>query len=799
MLRLVRGLFFLVVFIILAVLGAYFYLRMSLPKLSGSLTVSGLQESVEVIRDQNAVPHIYAKNQADAYFALGYVHAQDRLWQMEFQRRVGAGRLSEVVGEAALGTDKFLRTLSVYHYAEATIPNLSAETRGILESYIAGINAFLGTKSGFFTPLAPEFLVLRHTPEPWMVADVLVWQKMMAWDLSGNWDDEVLRARMTKELSPEQIAELWPPYPDDAPIILPDFSALYKQLDLDTLWATSPKPEPPGAGSNNWVLGGSKSATGQPLLANDPHLGLGAPSLWYFAHLSAPGLEVMGATLPGTPAVLLGRTDKIAWGFTNTGPDVQDMFLEQLNEAGQYLTPDGYQDFETRQEIIKVKDKPDVELTVRISRHGPMISDVNDSAKSAADVSGSLATSENKYGLAFAWTALTEDDLTLQAALNFNRATNWEEFVEALRDFQVPQQNIVYADVAGNIGMYAPAKIPIRKSGDGMMPVPGWTGDYDWTGFVPFEELPHSYNPASGEIATANNKITPDGYPYFIGNDWAEPYRIKRITDLLGEVQKHSLETFASIQHDQTSLMAQEFLPYLREVEAQTGLEKAAQAELLSWDGTMDKDKAAPLIFSAWYRELAKLIYSDELGETFEDYYGFHPLFVSDVMAEKTKTRWCDDTRTPAEESCDFVGARAFKEAIVYLSNTYGNDVSKWQWGTAHYAHSDHAVLTNTLLGRFFDIKIPNGGDAFTVNAARFGIGNEEPFKQTNGPGYRALYDFSNLDASLFIHTTGQSGNPLSSHYKDFAETWRDGRYIPMTMKREDIQKGKLGTLILNP
>jgi penicillin G amidase len=787
-----RGLFILLVLLMLAVLAGFIYLRMSLPKTNGVVNVPGLQDSVEVVRDQHAVPHIYADSEADAYFALGYVHAQDRLWQMEFQRRVGSGRLSEVVGEAALETDKFLRTLGVYHYAELTIPNLSEETRRVLESYVAGVNAYLTTRSG---PLPPEFLILRHTPEPWTMADVLVWQKMMAWDLSGNWDDEVLRARMTETLSPEQIAELWPPYPGDAPVILSDFSALYEQLALDMLYAVAPKPEPPGAGSNNWVVSGQKSVTGQPLLANDPHLGLSSPSLWYFAHLSSPGLEVMGATLPGTPAVLLGRTDKIAWGFTTTGPDVQDMFLEQLSpdNPNQYLTPEGYQDFVTRQEIIKVKDKEDVTLTLRESRHGPIISDVSAVSKEAAETNGSI------YVLAFAWTALRDDDLTFQAGIKMNHARNWEEFVEALRDFHVPQQNIVYADVEGNIGFYAPAKIPIRKNGNGMMPVPGWTGEYDWTGFIPFEALPHTFNPTSGEIATANNKIVRGEYPYFLGNDWAEPYRIRRITELLNQVNKHSLETFASIQSDQTSLMAQEFLRYLREVEAETALEKAAQAELLSWDGVMDRNKAAPLIFAAWYRELARLIYRDELGDTFEDYYGFHPLFIGNVLADKTKTQWCDDTRTPAEESCEFVEVRAFKEAIVYLSNTYGSDVSTWQWGEAHYAHSDHAILTNTPLGRFFDIKIPNGGDAFTVNAARFGIGNEEPFKQTNGPGYRALYDLSDMDNSLFIHTTGQSGNPLSSHYKDFAETWRDGRYIPMTMKREDIEKGKMGTLVLNP
>jgi penicillin G amidase len=792
MLRLLRGFFIFIVLLVLALLGAYVYLRMSLPKVNGSLTIPGLTESVEIIRDQHAVPHIYAQSEADAYFALGFVHAQDRLWQMEFQRRVGAGRLSEVVGEAALETDKFLRTLGVYRYAEATIPNLDEETRTILESYVAGINAHLQTRKG---PLPPEFLILRHTPEPWTLADVIVWQKMMAWDLSENWEDEILRARMAETLSLEQISELWPPYPGDAPVALPDFTALYKNLDLDSLQTLSPKPEPPGAGSNNWVLNGSKTDTGQPLLANDPHLGLSAPSLWYFAHLSTPDLEIIGATLPGTPAVLLGRTDKIAWGFTTTGTDVQDMFIEQVNpdNPAQYLTPEGYQDFLTRQEIIKVKDKPNVELTVRESRHGPVISDINSSAKEAANANG-----EN-YLLAFAWTALRDDDLTLEAGIGINHATNWDEFVTALRDFQVPHQNIVYADTDGNIGFYAPARVPIRKRGDGMMPVPGWTSDYDWTGFVPFEDLPHVFNPPSGEVVTANNKIIPDDYPYLLTNDWSEPYRVTRITALLENVQKHSLLTSAQIQLDQTSLMAQEFLPYLIELSLKTSLERAALAELLGWDGTMDRTKAAPLIFSAWYRELAKLIYSDELAETFEDYYGFRPLFVSDVLANETTTNWCDDTRTPAEESCEFVESKAFKEAIVYLSTIYGSDIGNWQWGEAHYAHSDHAILTNTPLAQFFDIKIPNGGDAFTVNAARFGIGNEKPFAQTHGPGYRALYDFSNLDASLFIHTTGQSGNPLSSHYKDFAETWRDGDYIPMTTKREEIEKGKLGTLTLQP
>jgi penicillin G amidase len=793
MLRVLRGLFFLVIILFLLGVAGLIYLRLSLPKTNGTLSLPGLKNTVEILRDRNAVPHIYATSKDDAYFALGFVHAQDRLWQMEFQRRIGAGRLAEVVGEAALDTDTFLRTLSVYHYAEAALPKLSEETRSTLESYVLGINTYLQTRKG---PLPPEFLILGHTPEPWTATDILVWAKMMAWDLSGNWDDELLRVRLSKVLSLQQIAELYPPYPGEAPVILPDFKVLYQDLPLDHVWALSPKPEPPGAGSNNWVLSGNKTATGQPMLANDPHLGLGAPSLWYFAHLSAPGLEVIGATLPGTPAVLLGRNDKVAWGFTNTGPDVQDLFIEQINQENpsQYLTPQGYQDFTIRQEVIKVKDAQDVNLQVRESRHGPIISDASKDSAEAANLSG-----EN-HVLAFAWTALQDDDLTMQAVINLNTVQSWSEFTEVLKDFSVPQQNIVYADTEGNIGYYAPAKVPIRAKGDGFMPSPGWTGEYDWTGYIPFDDLPHDYNPASGQIVTANHKVVPDDYPYFIGRDWAEPYRAERITNLLEAMDQHTLDSLASIQIDQLSLMSQDFTGLLRSVKAETTLEKTAQAEILSWDGKMERSKAAPLIFAAWYRELSNLVYNDEMGPFFEDYYGFHPMFMHDVISGKTAASWCDDISSSGQESCDFIANQAFKQAILYLSEHYGADIGKWEWGKAHYAHSDHAILTDTPLGRIFDIKIPNGGDAFSVNAARFDMADEaEPFRQTNGPGYRALYDLSNLSASRFIHTTGQSGNPLSSHYRDFAEIWRDGRYISMTTTRAEIEKGRIGTLNLLP
>ncbi|HHO54992.1 MAG TPA: penicillin acylase family protein, partial [Trueperaceae bacterium] len=381
--RWIKGILILLVILFLALAAGFIYLRQSLPKVSGNIEIKGITDSVEIIRDKNAVPHIYAKNQADALFALGYVHAQDRLWQMEFQRRVGAGRLSEFAGKSTIGKDKFLRTISVYKYAKEAIKNLEPETIAALDSYIAGINSYIDTRKG---PLPPEFLFFKIKPEPWKKEDVVVWAKMMAWDLGANWSDEILRARLSTELSTEQIEELFPAYPNDAPVALPDLKVLYKDINMDDLTAGLYQPKPPGLGSNNWVLSGDKTDTGKPMLANDPHLALNAPALWYFAHISAPGLEAIGATLPGTPTILLGRNENIAWGFTNTGPDVQDLFIEKINpdNPNQYLSPSGNQDFITREEVIKVKGGDDVTITVRESRHGPIISDVSSKAKGIA-------------------------------------------------------------------------------------------------------------------------------------------------------------------------------------------------------------------------------------------------------------------------------------------------------------------------------------------------------------------------------------------------------------------------------
>ncbi|MEJ2290725.1 MAG: penicillin acylase family protein [Deinococcales bacterium] len=784
-----------VVLLVLVAAGGWLYLRTSLPKTRGTVTLAGLHQSVEVVRDKNDVPHIFAKDKADALFALGYVHAQDRLWQMDFQRRVGEGRLSEVLGPATLDTDKFLRTLGVYRASQQALAHLDPETRSLLDAYVAGINAYIEHHHGAWPP---EYVILGVKPQPFHAADVIAWAKMMSWDLSGNWNTELLRARLIDKLKPADaqkfVATLWPGYPKDGPVVLPNFRALYRQLPLNALSAVAPAPPPPGLGSNDWVVSGAHTASGKPLLANDPHLALDAPSLWYLAQISAPGMNVIGGTLPGTPAVLLGRNERIAWGFTNTGPDTQDLFIEKVdpNDPTRYLTPTGSAPFQTRREVIHVKGHDDVVMTVRSTRHGPVISDV---ASSAADVAKQHG---GNVVLAMQWTALEPDDTTIQAVMKMDTAQNWDQFKAALRDFVTPEQNIVYADVDGNIGYYAPGRIPIRKSGQGTVPVPGWTGAYDWVGTVPFDALPHSFDPAGGEVVTANNKVVPDGYPYYLTRDWTVPYRAERIRSLLADTPKATVQAMEHIQADQTSLFARTFLPTLRSVQPSSELARKAQAQLVGWEGDMARDQAAPLIFAAWYRAFSKRVYADEMGNLFDAFYGFHPRFLQEVLT-KDKS-WCDDVRTPGVETCAQDARAALEDAVTQLSKRYGKDPSRWHWGAAHQALSAHQVFASTPLRGLFDLLIPNGGGAYTVNVGRYDMSDaQHPYRQIVGPGYRAVYDLAHLDASRFIQTTGESGNVLSSHYRDFLRRWRDVEYLPMSLSRSDAQKSAVGTLTLTP
>ncbi|HJV74027.1 MAG TPA: penicillin acylase family protein, partial [Noviherbaspirillum sp.] len=520
--------------LLLTAVAALWYRSASQPQIEGTIQLKGITAPVDIVRDAEGIPHIYAKTANDAYFALGFVHAQDRLWQLELNRRIPAGTMAEILGPNALNTDRFLRTLGVRKNAEKILANLSADTRVALDAYAQGVNAYLANRRG---PLPPEFFLTgAPAPAPWQAVDSIGWQTMMAWDLGANWTQELLRMRMAQRLSLKQINEFLAPYPGDPVLLTQDYTRLYRELtgtteQLAAVAAIAPTSYIDGMGSNNWVVGGKLSETGKPLLANDPHLGLSAPALWYFAHLSAPGLEVIGASLPGIPAIVLGRNDRIAWGFTNTAPDVQDLYIERINPGNskQYQTPKGWADFQVRNETIKVKGQKDVTLEVRETRHGPVIT-------GALPILEKAALDTNRYVVAFAWTALRADDLTLQAGMKLNRAQNWPQFLDAAKDFGAPQQSIVYADVDGNIGLIAPARVPVRAPDNdlkGLAPAPGWDARYDWRGFIPFDELPRQYNPASQRLMTANQKIVGPDYPHFLTSEWTLPYRANRIDALL--------------------------------------------------------------------------------------------------------------------------------------------------------------------------------------------------------------------------------------------------------------------------
>ncbi len=768
--------------------GGFFWLYTSLPIIEGTLEVSnGPKAPVEILRDKRTVPHIFAENQEDAYFGLGFVHAQDRLWQMEMMRRLAAGRLAEVAGRKALTSDRFMRTLGFQHLAKKQYAALDGTVRRALDAYAAGVNAWVAATSGAFPP---EFTLTGFKPEPWQPTDSLLWGKLMAFRLSGNWRDELLRARLAERLSAKQIAELWPAYPTDGPVSAKQATAPWKGLALDALAAALPvSPAGLGGASNGWVVAGRNTETGKPILANDPHLGFAAPVLWYLARIEAPGLQVTGATVPGVPFTILGHNGRIAWGMMSTQSDLQDLFVETVdpNDPGRYLTPDGPRPFSTRTEVIKVRGGEDINLTVRETRHGPVISDA---------MAGNGTTGGSKV-LALAATFLAADDLTPQAVYRLNRAQGWHDFLVAMKDFHSPQQNFVYADVDGAIGFLAPGRVPIRQSGRGRVPGSGASGATDWAGFISFDELPKAFNPRSGRIVNANNRIVGDDYPHYITDDWAAPYRARRIIERLDEGKHQTLESTARIQLDTVSLMARDLLPRLLAGTAPSAAADRALAKLRAWDGVMSRERAEPLIFNAWLRELNRGVYSDELGPLVADYWSLRPRFMAAVL--DGGGTWCDDIGTPRREDCPDMISAALERALTQLTGSFGTDMETWRWGDAHrasFAHSAFAKLP--VLGRYTNLAIESGGGNYTVNRGASRVNNEaDPFANIHGAGFRAVYDLADLSRSRFMIATGQSGNPMSPFYADMLKGWRDGDALDLGTDRVATRRKAKGVLML--
>jgi penicillin G amidase len=758
--------------------GVYLHLRRSLPQTEGEIRLAGIEAPVEILRDANAIPHLFAGSARDVAFGLGFVHAQDRLWQMETSRRVASGRVSEIAGPAALPIDRLMRTLGLRRVAQANLARYDAETRDLLDAYAAGVNAFLATQP----VLPPEFLLARVEPEPWSALDSVVWTKVMALDLGGNWRNELLRMHLARSLPLERVGQFLPPYPGDKPLAIRDIGSLYEGI------AMPPTPGWPPGGSNSWAVSGARSATGKPLLANDPHLRLTVPPVWYFAHLHAPGIDVIGATLPGVPGVVVGRNRRVAWGFTNTGTDVQDLYLEKLLPDGRYATPAGPREFTVVREKIRVKGQADEDLTVRISRHGPVVS-----------------RESGGHVLALAWTALQEDDLTGQSIFRVASARDWNSFLAALRDYQAPMQTISYADVDGNVGYISAGRVPVRKPANdlrGLLPAPGWDARYDWTGWIPFGELPRVFNPSSGAVVNANHKTLPPGYRRFITSEWQPPYRAGRIAELLDATPRHTRESFARMQMDVVSPAVRDLLPSLLATPAKSDRARHALRRLAAWDGTMAADRPEPLIAIAWWREISRGLYADELGAAFNAAWGMRaPLVSSALSGRGGAAAWCDDTRTERVETCDDVLAEALERALDDLARRYGSNPDRWRWGEAHFAWSEHRPFSRVRwLAPFFEIRVPVPGDAYTLNVGQSDFANQaEPFASRHAASLRAIYDLADLEASLFIHSAGQSGNPLSSHYRDFAARWARGEYVPMLTERSRIEAAGVQRLVLAP
>ncbi len=777
-----------------------------------ALTGHGLTAPVHIYRDEHGIANIYAENTADLFFAQGYVHAQDRMWQMEFWRHIAMGRVAEIVGEPGLENDKFIRTSGWNRiaatntaYYEQELP----EAMAALEAYSAGVNAYLVENKDDIS-INQRILGLVGEPweiEPWTPIDSIGWGVVMGWDLGGNWDDELTRARLYASIGQEATDELVPGYPyDTRPVIAPTGQlvtaaaagrAPSTAAPVDwTRVSTRLIGRPPAAlgdgpflGSNNWVVAGKHTASGRPLLANDPHLGIQMPSIWYQVGLHAPGWNVTGFSFAGIPGVIVGHNDHIAWGVTNVGPDVQDLYIEKINpdNPNQYEYMGEWRDMNLIEEVIKVNGGEPVTLTVRETQHGPIISDV---LEDQPDV------------LALRWTATTAPSRILQSALMLNQAQNVDDFREALRYWDTPSQNFVYADVEGNIAYQMPSLVPIRRNGQGMVPVPGWTDEYEWDGTIPYEKLPALLNPPSGYIVTANHAVVDQEYPYFIARDWASGDRGQRITAMIDAAIADGpidADDFARIHFDSYSTRAESYVPLLTGLAADDVEVQRALALLRDWDYQERRDSVATSIFEMFYVHLIRNVLMDEVGE--ENYLDAYNTIYFHQLANDPDARWWDDVTTPTVESREDILRRSLSDGLAWLHSNIGDNMDDWTWGRLHTATFSSTPLGESGIGPIESLvnrgPFPADGGSDLVNATSWRF--TEPAAITSHPSMRLIVDLSNLDASRWVIPTGQSGHPFNANYDDQIALWLNGQYLPMLSSREAIEAAAADHLVLQP
>lgn len=784
----------------LGVLANCWLFRQPQPQRSGELHIPGLRGSVEVLRDKWDVAHIYAQNVEDLFFAQGYIHAQERLFQMDFQRRLVAGRLSEILGEVALPLDRWMRTLTLYRRAEKEAAAYSGEHRPQFDAYVAGVNAFIA--SGI---LPMEMRLLRYHPEKWSFADLLAWAKMMAWDLSVNWDTEIIRAHLIKKVGPEKAALLEPPYLDHWPIIISKQEELYSpgKTALDRAESarrfTGPKAAD-GLGSNNWVLNGDRTASGKPILANDMHLAMGVPSLWYENHLVAEDFDASGLSFAGIPGIMQGHNQWVAWGFTNGFSDVQDLYIEHLRKGDdgkyQYEYQGQWLEADVLDEIIRVKDSEPVTETVIVTRHGPIINLL------APDFN-------NEEPLALCWTALREN-APISTLFKMNSARSCDEFREALRDWTAPTQNAVYADIQGNVGYTLAGTVPIRTKGDGRLPVPGWEGEYEWSGYIPFEELPHMFNPQKGYIATANNKVVSDDYPYYLGLDVGMGNRCQRIEEMIEQKDKHSIEDIGRIQLDQVSIAARTISLVLGELVTENEALKPILSRFSKWDGCLNSTSPEAALYEVFIHILINRLLKPYLGDLTELYAGkgLTPVIKTSNMLGDHSRKWLlsilQDPSSAWWTSQEGISREdhltaALLESVEYLKSTCGPRIEDWQWGRIHQITFSHNLGSVKPLDKLLNRgPYPMGGDVDTIWMGHAGM-----YRLTSGtfvgPQFRFIGDLDNWDNCRGVLTPGQSGHLASRHYDDGIKPWLAGQYHPMLYDRAAVLKAVDARLLLVP
>jgi penicillin amidase len=896
----------LIVALVATTAGLVVIVQRGLPQRSGSATLPGLSADVQVVYDASGIPQVYASTPSDLFAAEGWLHASERMWQMEIWRRLGSGRLAELFGKSEVKSDEFVRTLGWRQSAERDLAAMDPTTRQALDAYASGVNAWLNTHRDGSLPFVITGLLgaggglAGFHPEPWTAVDSLTWAKVQAWSLGGNIDTEIFNALLAGRVDQQAVAQLTAPYQAGWPVTVPtgapgsggagapktggaavpasgssgtsgsvgsggttvagapggvtmaqsagtsgspatagllDIASIGDRITQLAGFTAPGQAGPAGLGSNDWVVSGAHTASGHPILANDPHLGVSMPSVWYMIGLhcrpvtTACPYDVAGVSFPGAPGVVLGHNAQIAWGFTNVNPDVEDLFMEKPDpsDPARYLYKGQYLPFTTRTETIKVAGGPDVSLTVRSTVHGPVISDVEDVLRPTAQGGGGLGQPGVVYSLE--WTATAQVQRTFESVLALDRATDFASFRNALRTFDAPSQNVVYADVHGHIGYQMPGLVPIRKSGDGSMPVPGWDGSHDWTGYVPFDQLPYLYDPPSGIIATANNAAVDAKFPYFIGEDWSAGYRAERILQLLNATPKLTTADMRNIQGDTLVLQAKPFQAALASpsIAPSTADGRTVLDRIRAWDDFCDTASTGCAPYSVFVYHLLRDVFDPRLGATGKD--GIARLFVgsersAEVLVDllgQPDSRWWDDPSTPAVETRDQVISRALDQAGTDLRTAFG-DPANWTWGTLHTVTFREPSLGSSGIGpleAIFDrgaYPVPGAPEA--INQSYFDLSTAYPdpyatppqpapgndatgmralFQMVAGPSYRLVIDMGDLDGASIVQTTGQSGVPFDAHYGDLIGDWLSDTDVPLPFTRAAVDLAATERLTLVP